>query len=70
MHIQSERQSKPLSRRLYRRTRRQHKQVKRLQTFLRSRPDIIICQVDKNPGFYIGDTVTTKSRPYTSDHPY
>jgi hypothetical protein len=59
---------KPLSRRLYRRARREHKQVKRLQNFLRSRPDIIICQVDKNPTFYIGDAATMELKAYEYMH--
>ena len=55
---------KPISRRLYRRARRQYKQVKQLQKLLRERPDIIICQVDKNHGFYIGDAHTIELKAY------
>ena len=55
---------KPISRRLYRRARRQYKQVKQLQKLLRERPDIIICQMDKNPGFYIGDARTIELKAY------
>jgi ribosomal protein L19E len=55
---------KPLSRRLYRRARREYKQVKRLQEFLRQRPDIIVCQIDKSPGFYIGDASTIELKAY------
>ncbi len=28
------------------------------------RSDIIICQIDKNPGFYIGDAVTIELKAY------
>jgi len=57
---------KPLSRKLYRRAQREYKQVKRLQQFLLQRPDIIICQIDKNPGFYIGSaaTIALKAQEY------
>jgi hypothetical protein len=55
---------KPLSRKLYRRARRENQQVKRLQQFLRSRPDIIICQIDKGPGFYIGNAATIALKAY------
>lgn len=54
----------PLPWKLYRRARREHKQVKRLQNFLRHRPDIIVCQVDKSPGFYIGDAATIELKAY------
>ncbi|CAF4429349.1 unnamed protein product, partial [Adineta steineri] len=54
----------PLSRRLLQRARRQHKQIKRLQTFLSNRPDIIICQTDKSSGFYIGDAKTIELKAY------
>ncbi|CAF4117108.1 unnamed protein product [Adineta steineri] len=59
---------KPLSRRLLRRARRQHKQIQRLQTFLSSRPDIIICQTDKSSGFYIGDAKTIELKAYEYMH--
>ncbi|CAF1349824.1 unnamed protein product [Adineta steineri] len=55
---------KPLSRTLLRRARRQHKQIKYLQTFLSNRPDIIICQIDKSSGFYIGDATTIELKAY------
>ena len=55
---------KPLSRRLYRRARREYRNVKHLQKFLHSRPDIIVCQIDKNPGFYLGDTATIALKAY------
>jgi hypothetical protein len=38
--------------------------VKRLQKFLRSQSDIIICQIDKSSGFYIGNTTTTALKAY------
>lgn len=50
--------SKELSPRLHRRARHEYRAVKRLQQLLRQRPDIIICQMDKTPGFYIGNTST------------
>jgi hypothetical protein len=57
-HLINDLYRKPLPRRLYRRAQREYKQVKCLQKFLVSRPDIIVCQIDKGPGFYIGDTAT------------
>jgi len=54
--------SKPLSRRLHRRARREHKIVKDLQQLLHQRPDIIVCRIDKGPGFYIGQTATIASK--------
>ncbi|CAF4118064.1 unnamed protein product, partial [Adineta steineri] len=59
---------KPLSRKLYRRSRREYKQVKNLQKFLHSRPDIIICQIDKTSGFYIGDAKTIELKAYEYMH--
>lgn len=50
--------SKPLSSKQRRRIQREHKNVKRLQALLRSRPDIILCRINKNPGFYIGNATT------------
>jgi hypothetical protein len=55
---------KPLPPRLYRRARREYRHVKRLQGFLRQRPDIIICQIDKSPGFYIGNAKTIELKAY------
>jgi hypothetical protein len=63
-HLMNDLYRKPLSPRLYRRARRQYKQVKSLQKFLRSRPDIIICQIDKSPRFYIGDAATIELKVY------
>ena len=63
-HIIDDLHRKPLSRTLYRRARREHQQVKRLQQFLLQRPDSMICQIDKNPGFYIGDTATMTLKAY------
>ena len=55
--------SKPLSRRLRRRARCEHKIVKRLQQIICQRSsDVIICRVDKNPGFYIGKAATIASK--------
>ena len=58
--------SKPLSGKLRRRACREYKRVKRLQQLLRSRPDIIICRIDKNPAFYIGSaaTIAAKAQEY------
>jgi hypothetical protein len=58
--------SKPLSGKLRRRACREYKRVKRLQQLLRSRPDIIICRIDKNPAFYIGNvaTIAAKAQEY------
>ena len=53
-HIMSDLYSKPLTRKLRQRARREFKRMKHLQQLLRSRPDIIICRIDKNPAFYIG----------------
>ncbi|CAF3479434.1 unnamed protein product [Rotaria socialis] len=50
--------SKPLPSQLYRRARREHRRMKRLQTLLHSRPDIIVRRIDKGEGFYFGKTVT------------
>ncbi|CAF1393010.1 unnamed protein product, partial [Didymodactylos carnosus] len=55
---------KALSNKLYRRARREYKQVKKLQKFLHSRPDIILCQIDKSSGFYIGDAQTIELKAY------
>jgi hypothetical protein len=55
---------KPLPRKLYRRAQREYKKVQYLQKFLRSRSDIIICQIDKSPGFYIGDASTIELKAY------
>ncbi|CAF1520112.1 unnamed protein product, partial [Didymodactylos carnosus] len=55
---------KPLSNKLYRRARREYKQVKKLQKFLHSRPDIILCQIDKSSGFYIEDAQTIELKAY------
>jgi hypothetical protein len=63
-HLINDLYRKPLPRRLYRRAQREYKQVKYLQQFLRQRPDIIICQIDKSPGFYIGDTATITLKAY------
>ena len=46
---------KRLPNKLYRRARREYKQVKRLQNLLHRRSDMTICRVDKGEGFYIGD---------------
>ncbi|CAF4304438.1 unnamed protein product, partial [Rotaria sordida] len=46
---------KRLPHKLYRRARREYKQVKRLQKLLHRRSDMMICRVDKGEGFYIGD---------------
>ena len=59
--------SKPLSRHLRRRARCEHKIVKRLQQIIRQRSsELIICRVDKNPGFYIGKaaTIVSKAQEY------
>jgi hypothetical protein len=58
--------SKQLSPRLRRRAQLEYRAVKRLQQLLRQRPDIIICQMDKNPGFYIGkaSTIAIKVQEY------
>jgi len=65
-HIIYDSYSKPLSRKLRRRARREYKRVKRLQQLLRNRPDIIICRIDKSPGFYIGNAtaITVKAQEY------
>jgi hypothetical protein len=63
-HLINDLYRKPLPRRLYRRSQREYKQVKCLQKFLVSRPDIILCQIDKSPGFYIGDTATITLKAY------
>ncbi len=63
-HLIDDLHRKPLSKTLYRRARRENKQVKRLQQFLHQRPDIIICQTDTNPGFYIGDAATIELKAY------
>jgi hypothetical protein len=55
---------KPLSNKLYRRAQREYKQVKNLQKFLHSRPGIILCQIDKTSGFYIGDALTIELKAY------
>ncbi|CAF4724379.1 unnamed protein product, partial [Rotaria socialis] len=44
--------SKPLPPKLYRRARREHRRMKRLQRLLHSRPDIIVRRIDKGEGFY------------------
>jgi hypothetical protein len=62
--IISDLHGKPLPPRLYRRARREYRHVKRLQAFLRQRPDIIVCQIDKSPGFYIGNAKTIELKTY------
>ncbi|CAF0856088.1 unnamed protein product [Adineta steineri] len=61
--------SKPLSRRLRRRAQREHRRVTSLQRLLRQRPDIMICRVDKSPGFYIGNAaiITGKVHEYMNN---
>lgn len=54
--------SKPLSSKLYRRARREHRIVKRLQRLLRSRPDIIVRRIDKGEGFYFGNKTTMEQK--------
>jgi hypothetical protein len=54
--------SKPLSRKLHLRAQREHRQVKHLQKLLRSRPDITICRIDKNPAFYVGRVATIAAK--------
>jgi len=44
------------------RARHELKIVKDLQQLLRQRPDIIVCRVDKSPGFYIGKSATIASK--------
>jgi hypothetical protein len=58
--------SRPPSRKLYLRARREHRRMKRLQRLLRSRPDITLCRIDKNPAFYLGSTamLATKAQEY------
>ena len=58
--------SKPLSRKLQQRAIREHRRMKRLRRLLRSRPDIIICRIDKNPAFYIGRAaiIAAKAQEY------
>ena len=58
--------AKQPSRKLYLRARREHRRMKRLQRLLRSRPDITICRIDKNPAFYLGSTavLTAKAQEY------
>ena len=58
--------SKPLSRKLQQRAQREHRRMKRLRRLLRSRPDIIICRIDKNPAFYIGRAaiIAAKAQEY------
>lgn len=63
-HLINDRYRKPLSRRLYRRARREYQQVRSLRKFLSNRPDIIVCQIDKSPGFYIGDAATMELKAY------
>jgi hypothetical protein len=63
-HIINDLYRKPLPRRLYRRAQREYKKVQCLQKFLPSRSDIIICQIDKSPGFYIGDAATITLKAY------
>ena len=46
--------SKPLPRKLQQRAQREHLRMKRLRRLLRSRRNIIMCRIDKNPAFYIG----------------
>jgi hypothetical protein len=68
-HIINDLYRKPLPRRLYRCARREYKKIQCLQKFLRSRSDIIICQIDKSPGFYLGDaaTITLKAYEYMTN---
>ncbi|CAF3385075.1 unnamed protein product [Rotaria sp. Silwood2] len=54
--------TKPLSPKLYRRARREYKNVKRLQKLLRRRPDVIIRRVDKGEGFYFGNKSLLESK--------
>jgi hypothetical protein len=65
-HMMSDLYSKPLSRKARQRARREFKRMKRLQRLLRSRPDIIICRIDKNPAFYIGSAafIAAKAQEY------
>ncbi|CAF3789524.1 unnamed protein product [Rotaria sp. Silwood1] len=46
---------KRLPHKLYRRARREYKQVKRLQKLLHHRSDMLRCRIDKGEGFYIDD---------------
>jgi hypothetical protein len=61
-HLICDLHSKPLSRRLRRRARCEQKIVKDLRQLLRDRPDVIICRIDKSPGFYIGKAATIASK--------
>ncbi|CAF3553728.1 unnamed protein product, partial [Rotaria socialis] len=54
--------SKPLPPKLYRRARREHRRMKRLQRLLHSRPDIIVRRIDKGEGFYFGKTLVMDSK--------
>lgn len=54
--------SKPLSPKLYRRARHEHRIVKRLQKLLHSRPDIVVCRIDKGEGFYFGSKTTMEQK--------
>ena len=58
--------SKPLSRKLNQRARREIRRMKRLQQLLRNRPYITICRIDKNPAFYIGSAafLAAKAQEY------
>ncbi|CAF5068660.1 unnamed protein product, partial [Rotaria sp. Silwood1] len=54
--------TKPLSPKLYRRARRENKNVKRLQKLLHRHPDVIVRRVDKGEGFYFGNKSTLASK--------
>ena len=54
--------SKPLSSKQRKRARYGYRKIQHLQKLLRSRPDIIICRMDKSPGFYIGNAATIAAK--------
>ena len=54
--------TKSIPSRLYRRARREHRRIKRLQRWLRSRPDIIVRRIDKSEGFYFGSTAAMNQK--------
>ncbi|CAF2073807.1 unnamed protein product [Rotaria magnacalcarata] len=58
--------TKPLSRKLYRRARREYHIVRRLQKLIHTQSDIIIRRIDKGEGFYLGrkTTMDLKTQEY------
>ena len=54
------------SRKLYLRAQREYRRMQRLQRLLRSRPDLTLCRLDKNPAFYLGSAalLAAKAQDY------